>query len=59
MVGHINKVVIVVSGGVVNYVTSSDSQLQVIIHDLDDLAAGPGFSNEQADEILDTVAMGW
>lgn len=58
MVGHIKKVVIVVSGGVINYVTSSDSLLQVIIHDLDDLAAGPGVSIEQADEILDTVAMG-
>lgn len=58
MAGHVNKVVIVVSGGVVNYVTSSDSQLQVIVHDLDDLTADKGCSTAKADEILDLVATG-
>ena len=51
------KVVVVVEGGCVSYASSSDSKIEVILHDVDSLKER-GFSSERRDALLDGVASG-
>jgi hypothetical protein len=51
------KVVVVVEDGCVSYVSSSDSKIEVVLHDVDNLKER-GFSSERRDALLDEVASG-